>query len=86
MANIPSSVLLWRRIRSKWGYGRLKFGLPPGRVKDMVISRSGSLTGSSRNTMASKSEKIALVAPMPSASDATVNRANAGLRRSSRTP
>ena len=54
-------------------------------ANESEMRRPGSRTGSSRRTMASNSEKIALVAPMPSAREAMLNSAKTRLRRSRRT-
>ena len=50
-------------------------------ANESEMRRPGSRTGSSRRTMASNSEKIALVAPMPSAREAMLNSAKTRLRR-----
>ena len=60
---------------------------PLGRVGSPTeTSSSGARTGSDRSIAASISVKIAVFAPMPSASDSTAMAVNPGLRRSMRTP
>ena len=51
-----------------------------------TISRAGSLTGRSRSAMALTTLKIAVFAPMPTASDSTTTAASAGARRICRMP
>src|SRR5947207_12166803 len=46
-----------------------------------MTNRSGSLTGSLRNKIWSISVKIAVFAPIPSASESVATMANSGLRR-----
>jgi hypothetical protein len=50
-----------------------------------AISRSGSRTGSPRSMKASTTAKVAVTAPMPTASDNTATQVNPALRRISRT-
>jgi hypothetical protein len=57
---------------------------PPG-TADSSTTESGSAIGSGRQRTASSAVKIALVAPMPSASDSTAVIAKPGLRRKDRT-
>lgn len=61
--------------------------IPGGPPKNLVVCsrRAGSRTGSMRSITASIRLKIAVFAPMPSASDRTATAAKAGLRRSVRT-
>jgi hypothetical protein len=85
-ANNPLSVVLRSRMAAKCGYGiKLLGGLPPT-AKDIVTKRSACGTGSVRSTNASYSENMALVAPIPSARDATANAEKTGVRRASRIP
>jgi hypothetical protein len=49
-------------------------------------SAPGSRTGSARRIRLSTSVKIAVFAPIPSASEATATNVNPGLRRSTRSP
>src|SRR6185295_2162294 len=71
-ASAPSNSSRRRRISSQIRYGKLPIvvGLPvPDRLT--LTSRCGSLTGSERRTRLFSSEKIAVFAPIASASDTT---------------
>ncbi len=52
-----------------------------GPVDQIITNCSGALTGSSRSNNWSRSVKIAVLAPIPNASESTATVVNKGLRR-----
>src|SRR5438552_19120372 len=80
-APTPSNADARCRIPSQTGYGYALLGDPP---PDTIASRCGSRTGNARRTSVSTSEKIAVLAPMPSASDRTAIAVTTGVAHSER--
>ena len=66
------------------GIGRSLSARPFSNSSVNIASEPGSATGSGRQKTASSAVKMALVAPMPSASESTAVITNPGLRRNVR--
>ena len=74
-----------RRCPGAWRVRWVRFPAPKAPRSPTATSRSCSSNGSPRRTTASTTEKIAVVAPMPSVSTRSATSVNPGVARSART-
>ncbi len=77
--------VLWSRKLSNMGYVNTDIS-PVGSDWLKRTNSSGWWTGSSRSVSTSSTEKIAVLVPIPTASERTATAVNAGLLRSIRRP
>src|SRR5688572_29700068 len=85
----PSKLLLWSRMSTKSGYEDTRELAPSDSRDDVeptVTTSPGRATGSGRKSNASAKLKIALFAPIPTASERTETMVNAGALASMRQP